>query len=221
MFFAQTACPDGPSRRFRRAVPDLALARAASLPSGSTGWRATRPSICRGSSPLDSPVAMVRRRSLRRLATEWTILTAIATVIAAGCPLGATRAIGAFERAFSVSCVGPPRIHACQPGAVPVHPVHVERHARGSPTRDRPSFRSAVDRACRSLRPYARTATLALNDFTTQWIADVSRANRWHPVACGNPALLGLLITYQFRLAGAAPAAAAWRTRPMRTSLTP
>lgn len=148
-------------------------------------------------------------RPLRRLAAEWTVLTAIAAVIAAVlAPLGATRAIGAFERAFGMVCVGPP------PG-FSLGGVALSLFTLLTWSVTLVGLQLAIGR--RSLWPLVAPALLyvlmlelrpwALNDFTTQWIADLSRAN---PVAIVSlvaiPVLLGLLIGYQFRSAGADPA---------------
>jgi hypothetical protein len=192
------------------AVPDLALAASRFAAQWKHGMAGNSPLYMPGFFAVGFTLWLWSvGRSLRRLATEWTILAAIATVIAAGlAPLGATRAIGAFERAFSVSCVGPPPGFTLASLALSLFTLFTWSVTLVG-------LQLAIGR--RSVAPLIAPAVLyvpmlelrpwALNDFTTQWIADVSRAN---PVAILSlvaiPALLGLLITYQFRLAGAAPA---------------
>lgn len=148
-------------------------------------------------------------RPLRQLAAEWTVLTAAASVIAAGlAPLGGACAVRAFERAFAVDVVGPP------PGFSP-ESVALSLFTLFTWTVTIVGLQVAIGR--RSLAPLAAPALLyvlmlemrpwALNDFTTQWIADLSRGN---PVAVMSlvaiPVLLALLIGYQLRLSGAARA---------------
>jgi len=192
------------------ASPELALAASRFAAQWKHGMAGNSPLYMPGFFAVGFTVWLWSvRRPLRRLAAEWTILASIATVIAAGlAPLGATRAIGAFERALSVTCVGPP------PGFSPGG-VALSLFTLFTWSVTLVGLQLAIGR--RSVAPLMAPAVLyvvmlelrpwALNDFTTQWIADLSRAN---PVAIVSlaaiPLLLGLLIRYQFRLAGAAPA---------------
>jgi hypothetical protein len=192
------------------AGPDFSLAASRFAAKWKHGMAGNSPLYMPGFFAVGVPVWLWSiGRPLSRLAAEWAALAAAATVLAAWlAPLGAARAIQAFELAFGMTVIGPAL--GFSPGGVALSLFTLFTWSVTLV-----GLQLAIGR--RSAAPLIPPAVLyvlmlelrpwALNDFTTQWIADLSRAN---PVAIVSlvaiPVLLGLLIRYQFRLAAAAPA---------------
>ena len=142
-------------------------------------------------------------RPLRALAVEFGVLVVVATILAAAlAPLGAPHAVRAFEQATGLACSGP---------VLPFTPVGaaLSVYTLFTWTVDIVSLQLCIARC--TLLPVAAPIVLnvimlevrpwAVNDFTTQWIADLSR---WQPVAVWSvavvPLLVWLLIWLQLRL---------------------
>jgi hypothetical protein len=153
-------------------------------------------------------------RPLGRLAVEWILLATVAAVVAAGlAPLGAARAIRAFEQAFGVACVGPALGFSPAGAAMSLFTLFTW-------SVDLISLQLIISR--RALTPLAAPIVLnvimvelrpwSVNDFTTQWIADLSLGSPTAIVSLlAVPMLLALLIRHQLRQVRARPAP--WRTR--------
>lgn len=185
------------------ADPDLALTASRYAAQWKHGMAGNSPLYMPGFFAVGVPVWLWSiGRPLGRLTVEWIAVVMAATVVAAGlAPLGATRAIAAFEHAFGVTCVGAPLGFSPRGAALSLFTLFTW-------SVDLISLQLMISR--RNLFPAIAPVLLnlvmvelrpwAVNDFTTQWIADLSRGNAVAVLSLlAVPASLGLLIRYQLR----------------------
>jgi hypothetical protein len=183
--------------------PDLALAASRYAAQWKHGMAGNSPLYMPGFFAVGVPIWLWSiGRPLGRLTVEWIVVVTAATVVAAGlAPLGATRAIRAFEHAFGVTCVGAPL--GFSPGGAALSLFTLFTWSV-----DLISLQLMITR--RNLAPAIAPVLLnlvmvelrpwAVNDFTTQWIADLSHGNAVAVLSLlAVPASLGLLVRYQVR----------------------
>ena len=183
--------------------PDLALAASRYAAQWKHGMAGNSPLYMPGFFAVGVPIWLWSiGRPLGRLAVEWIVVVIAATVVATVlAPLGATRAIASFEQAFGVACVGAPLGFSARGAALSLFTLFTW-------SVDLISLQLMISR--RTLLPAIAPILLnlvmvelrpwAVNDFTTQWLADLARGDAVAVLSLlAVPASLALLVGYQLR----------------------